>query len=99
MSVRPAISTSRRALGRVRERGTLPQTGVTASTRRSGARRARKMALGSSTPGSVSRMMRWGLEGFELEAGGTVLFLREMGRGRVGSSVAVRVELMGGRGQ
>src|ERR1700722_6973057 len=63
MSVRPAISTRRRALGRVRERGTLPQTGVTASTWSSGERRATKMAMASSTPGSVSRMMRGGLEG------------------------------------
>src|SRR5580692_7401474 len=65
MSVRPAISTRRSALGRVSERGTLPQTGVTASTWSSGERRARKMAMASSTPGSVSRMMRWGLVGVE----------------------------------
>ncbi len=61
-------------MGRVRERGTLPQTGVTAS--------ARKMAMASSTPGSVSRMIRWGLEGEVEEVFGKVSFVakREVGR-------------------
>src|ERR1700730_1291982 len=63
MSVRPAISSSRRAFGSVSASGTLPDTGVMASTLSSGERRARKMAMASSTPGSVSRMMRRGVEG------------------------------------
>src|ERR1700748_464116 len=57
-SARLAISIRRSALGKVSESGTLPQTGVMASTFSSGERRARKMAMASSTPGSVSRMMR-----------------------------------------
>src|SRR5258708_36550136 len=88
MSVRPAISTRRRAFGRVRDRGTLPQTGVTASTRSSGERRARKMAMASSTPGAVSRMMRGGLEGFELEAVANFLFVAKREAGKGGRALA-----------
>src|ERR1700736_922773 len=58
MSVRPAISRSFSALGRVEESGTLPETGVMASILSSGERTARKMAMASSIPGSVSIMMR-----------------------------------------
>src|ERR1700681_2373780 len=58
MSVRPAISRSFSALGRVEESGTLPETGVMASILSSGERTARKMAIASSIPGSVSIMMR-----------------------------------------
>src|ERR1700760_4176145 len=65
-SARLAISIRRSALGKVSESGTLPQTGVMASTFSSGERRARKMAMASSTPGSVSRMMRTGLDGAAL---------------------------------
>src|SRR5271169_448641 len=54
-SGRPAISTRRKALGRVKERGTFPLTAVTASIFSSGERSARKRAMASSTPGSQSR--------------------------------------------
>src|SRR5581483_7709765 len=60
MSLRPAISRSRRALGRVRSSGTLPATGVIASTCSSGDRSASRIARASSTPGSVSMMTRRG---------------------------------------
>jgi hypothetical protein len=50
-------------LGRVKSSGTLPQTGVMASTFSSGERKARKIAMASSMPGSVSMMMRRGLAG------------------------------------
>ena len=48
-------------VGRVSASGTLPETGVMASTFSSGERSARKIAMALSTPGSVSMMMRRGL--------------------------------------
>src|SRR5580704_7606833 len=65
MSVRPAISTNRSAFGSASSSGTLPDTGVIASTFNSGERSARKIAIASSIPGSVSRMMRRGTPGAE----------------------------------
>src|SRR5271170_2276760 len=59
-SVRPVSSTMRRVFGRVKARGTLPATAVTASILSSGERRASRMAMASSTPVSQSRMMRRG---------------------------------------
>src|SRR5579864_8364076 len=56
MSSRPAISTMRRAFGRVRSSGTLPATGVMPSIFSSGDRIASRSANASSTPGSVSTM-------------------------------------------
>jgi len=60
ISVRPATSSSRSALGSVSSSGTLPATGVRASTFSSGEFSARKMASASSVPGSVSIMTRRG---------------------------------------
>src|SRR6267378_52698 len=60
MLVRPAISTSRSALGRVKSNGTFPATGVMASIVNSGERIASSNARASSTPGSVSMMTREG---------------------------------------
>src|SRR5271154_2208698 len=61
MSPRLQISSSRNAFGSVNDNGTLPETGVTASTFNSGERSARKNAIASSTPGSVSKMILFGL--------------------------------------
>src|SRR5271165_3239666 len=91
MSARPAISRRRRALGSVSERGTLPETGVTASTLSSGERRARKKAMASSTPGSVSRIMRWGLEGFAAAEVAEYLFDAKRDAGKAGRAPAARV--------
>ena len=60
ISVRPAISTMRKAFGSVRSSGTFPATGVMASIFSSGERMASKSARASSTPGSVSMMTRKG---------------------------------------
>src|SRR4029077_1689127 len=62
MSVRPAISTMRKAFGSVNSSGTLPATGVIPSIFNSGERMASSSAKASSTPGSVSMMTRDGLE-------------------------------------
>src|SRR5438552_1223927 len=59
-SVRPAISTMRRALVSVSSSGTFPATGVMASIFNSGERMASSSTNASSTPGSVSMMTRKG---------------------------------------
>ena len=60
MSVRPAISTIRKALGRPSSSGTFPATGVMPSIFNSGERMASSKARASSTPGSVSMITRKG---------------------------------------